>query len=114
MTVKTWAKRVSTNSMLVGFDPMLILSILSVLLPIIAKWCGGDKNPAKLREKAAKALAKHDMPTARHRRIMAKNGMDNKLDQDHLWLAILADAVTRPDKDFVVGCSSINYSTIEG
>jgi hypothetical protein len=115
MNTKAWAKHVATSPLLVGFDPVTIITILSILLPMIVKWCNLHKNPEKIRAKAAKMLAAGDVkPKPKQRKMMRKQGVTISMDQDNLWLAILADAASSAESDIVKAVNSVDdWAVIE-
>jgi hypothetical protein len=90
--IQARAERIAASPLLVGFPIAVILPILLTLLPIFAKLCDGDKEPEKLREKAARQLAKgKTKPGPKQRREMRKQGYSIAQNQDNLWTAIVID-----------------------
>lgn len=111
--VEKWAKRVASSPMMVAeFDPVTIITILSALLPIFAKMCGGDKSPELLQRKAANMLRKgKTQPNAKQIKAMNKAGVPVKK-QNALWLSVLCDAATSHPADFETAAKGVPWDDV--
>ncbi len=91
MSKKSFAETVGSE---VGFDPTIILTVLSFLIPLIQQWCA-PKNKEQARGQIDDEFRrlrlvklgrkKGDKCPARFRKAFKEGGVPNKSDQDKVW-----------------------------
>jgi hypothetical protein len=98
----------------VGFSPMIILTIIGIIAPLIMKWCEMRNQPEKARKKAAKLLEKgKTVPGPKVRRRLKKEGMPKEEDQNKFYHGLVVHTAATKEKTLIAAAKGIKWDELE-